>query len=283
MSKSITAVTHDGTFHADDVMATAILMKVYGEDIHIIRSRDPKIIESADIVYDVGGMYDHASNRFDHHMDPVPTDINGNILSSAGMIWLKFNNYVSSYHIREQVYDCLIKSIDLIDNGKADLDPTHISFSGIIFKFNKTWNSDDDIDHLFWSAVDYARITLDMIIKNIESKLLAIDYLNKQVIKDNVLILDRGVPWIDWMFDFEKDIDYVIFPDENKTSWFLQSAPVSKDSFELKKPLPETWAGKRDKAFQNIIGDDNLIFCHPARFIAGAKTKDSVLALLNHI
>ena len=60
-------VTHNANFHADDIFATATLDLVFKSDIEVIRSRDPNIIESGDIVYDVGQIYDPERNRFDHH------------------------------------------------------------------------------------------------------------------------------------------------------------------------------------------------------------------------
>ena len=49
------AVTHNSTFHADDVFATATLSLLFGDDISFTRTRDADIIAGADIVYDVGG------------------------------------------------------------------------------------------------------------------------------------------------------------------------------------------------------------------------------------
>ena len=56
MSK-IKLVTHNSSFHADDIFAAACL-KIYYEDIKnkktkIIRWRDQKIIDSGDVVFDV--------------------------------------------------------------------------------------------------------------------------------------------------------------------------------------------------------------------------------------
>lgn len=57
-SKKQTLVTHDGTFHADDIFACATLSLYLKNNIKIIRTRDPKIIEKGDYVFDVGGVYD---------------------------------------------------------------------------------------------------------------------------------------------------------------------------------------------------------------------------------
>lgn len=32
-----------------------------------IRTRDPAVLDTCDVVVDVGGVYDPAKNRFDHH------------------------------------------------------------------------------------------------------------------------------------------------------------------------------------------------------------------------
>ena len=48
-----TIVTHDGSFHADDVFAVATLLKLF-PDANVIRTRDTSVIERADVVVDVG-------------------------------------------------------------------------------------------------------------------------------------------------------------------------------------------------------------------------------------
>ena len=60
--------THDGTFHCDEVLACSLL-KMLPEYKHaeIIRSRDPEKLAECDIVVDVGGVYDPAKHRYDHH------------------------------------------------------------------------------------------------------------------------------------------------------------------------------------------------------------------------
>ena len=57
--KKIRIVTHNGTFHADELLAVAAL-EIYLKDkaYEVIRTRDMEIIKSADYVVDVGGIYD---------------------------------------------------------------------------------------------------------------------------------------------------------------------------------------------------------------------------------
>ena len=56
----------------------------------IIRSRDPAVIESGDIVVDVGGVYDVTRRRFDHHQREFTetlTPKHKTKLSSAGLVY----------------------------------------------------------------------------------------------------------------------------------------------------------------------------------------------------
>jgi uncharacterized UPF0160 family protein len=61
-------VTHDGQFHADEVVACMMLKKLY-YPVEIVRTRDPKEIENAFFVVDVGGKYNPKKNMFDHHQE----------------------------------------------------------------------------------------------------------------------------------------------------------------------------------------------------------------------
>ena len=79
------AATHSGKFHADDVLAWALLLEFYNPDLELVRTRDAQRIKEADIVFDVGGIFDPQQKRFDHHQSSYTGP-----LSSAGMVleWL---------------------------------------------------------------------------------------------------------------------------------------------------------------------------------------------------
>ena len=75
--------THDGTFHADEVTACALLILcgLIDRD-RIIRTREPALLNQCAYVCDVGGIYDASKKRFDHHQSEYDGE-----LSSAGMVW----------------------------------------------------------------------------------------------------------------------------------------------------------------------------------------------------
>lgn len=61
--------THSGTFHMDEVLGSVLLTKYTKEfkDAKITRTRDLKVLDTLDLILDVGAVYDAEKLRFDHH------------------------------------------------------------------------------------------------------------------------------------------------------------------------------------------------------------------------
>src|SRR5690242_10873206 len=114
--------THDGTFHADEVTACALL-ELYGLIDHdkIKRTRSVEELAVCEYVCDVGGVYTPEIKRFDHHQ----AEYRG-ILSSAGMVleYLKSQNVITQKEF-DFLNNSLIRGVDAHDNGK---DPQIVGF-----------------------------------------------------------------------------------------------------------------------------------------------------------
>ena len=100
--------THSGSFHCDESLACFMLRNTKEfQNAPIIRSRDPKVLETLDILVDVGGVYDTATRRYDHHQKGFFETLNDNYktkLSSAGLIYKHFGeeiikNIISTFPI----------------------------------------------------------------------------------------------------------------------------------------------------------------------------------------
>ena len=78
--------THNGKFHADDVFGVALLTQLF-PDAQVVRSRDKEVLDGADIVLDVGGTYDAAARRFDHHQLTSGARPSGILYSAFGLLW----------------------------------------------------------------------------------------------------------------------------------------------------------------------------------------------------
>ena len=78
---SLSVGTHDGKFHADEVMACALLCKYHHLPVYVFRTRDPMLLTCCDALVDVGGVFEPEIMRFDHHQGTYDGE-----RSSAGMV-----------------------------------------------------------------------------------------------------------------------------------------------------------------------------------------------------
>lgn len=60
--------THSEVFHCDEVLATTMLLYTDRfRDAAIVRTRNDAVLDTLDIVCDVGAVFDVEKLRFDHH------------------------------------------------------------------------------------------------------------------------------------------------------------------------------------------------------------------------
>ena len=129
--------THDGKFHADEALACFLLKLLpEWEDAAIVRTRKQDVLDACDIVIDVGGAYDHAALRYDHHQKGFEEFMDGYAtkLSAAGLVYRHYGREVLTRiaaaagaqwppAIAEVVYQKMYKGfmeeIDAVDNGIA--------------------------------------------------------------------------------------------------------------------------------------------------------------------
>lgn len=143
-SKRKTVLTHDGVFHADDAMACCLLTCFTPEFEHaqVVRSRKEKDINAAEVVVDVGGVYDPSNYRYDHHQRGFSltfSDKHTIKLSASGLVYL--------HHGR----DCLLQAVrSLADRGEL---PKAIKMESVAAQ----------MDGLFSSVYDSLFLTLDAI------------------------------------------------------------------------------------------------------------------------
>ena len=100
---------HSGTFHSDELIAIALIRITTGDDIEVVRTRDDILLDSCDILVDVGGIYDKDKNRFDHHQFNETSKFYG--LSSAGLVYEKYKSSIA----HNEDLDALIEAVDARD------------------------------------------------------------------------------------------------------------------------------------------------------------------------
>ncbi len=255
----------------------------------IIRSRDEDVIAEADFRVDVGGRYDLHSGDFDHHMTHGAGEReNGIPYASCGLVWKDLGMRVARTACQWEYIDRkLIQSIDAIDCGYTvdrgyHQEVQHYSVSDMIDAYNPVWfDSETTHDEAFSRAVSQAQVILQHELKRAEgfekAKGLVHDAIDAAV-NPHYIVLERYCPWQHIVIN-ETDILYVIFP-STTGDWRVRAVPRFLGSFESRKPLPASWAGKRNHELAEVTGISDATFCHPARFIAGAHSRGGAIELV---
>lgn len=281
MKKKLIIVTHNGKFHADEVMSIAILKQIYS-NFKVVRTRDIKKIKNADMRIDVGGKYNFKTNDFDHHQINSPIRKNKIPYSSCGLIWKHFGKkIVESKEVWEYVDKELIEGIDARDNGLG-LIKNKINIYSIrdrIVSLNPFWNENISENEQFNKAVKMAS---DILLREIQ-KANSIIEGNKIVknclkfSKDNFVVLpQQGLP--KKLIIENKNIKFIVFPFKDK-NWVSKAVLIKEKSFKNKKDFPKSWAGLENKNLEKVSGVKGAIFCHKNRFIVTGKTKDCIISL----
>lgn len=275
--------THDGSFHADEVTACSLLLLFDRIDRDkIFRTRDSSLLDKCDYVCDVGGVYDAAQRRFDHHQ----VDYQG-FLSSAGMVLLYLKEQgILAPHFYDFFNKSLVSGVDAHDNGVAKLEPGTTTFSQVVSNFLPIAYeaSNEEMQEAFFQAVDFTVGHLKRMQERHYYTLDCRSVVQKKMVDGGpVLIFDAPLPWIDNFFDLGGEVhpaQFVIMPAGDH--WKLRGIPPNlANRMQVRKPLPQKWAGLREEDLKKECGIPGAIFCHKGRFISIWKTKEDALKALH--
>lgn len=280
-------ITHGGIFHADEVFATVILAKVFG-DITVCRTFNvPETISNDVIVYDIG------FGELDHHQKGGNGSRENEVpYASCGLIWKKYGYELLKYmpnckFIWDMMDKELIQGIDAIDNGalpSINYPAKPLSISKMIKYLNPCWDSTDDSDEAFLKAVAFAENVFDTILDSVISKSRAQNIVENAIeeSKDQIMVLDKYVPWQEFIFSSENpkadEILFVVFP-SNRGGYNFQCVPIIPGSLKQKKSVPGEWKGLSGEKLQLVTGIEDATFCHLAGFIGGANSFEGAYSL----
>jgi len=279
----LTIATHNGNFHADDVFSVAALKCVF-PSFNLVRTRDLEVIGKADIVLDVGGIYDAEAGRFDHHQRGGAGEReNGIPYSSFGLIWKQYGLQICAGNpdLAKSVDAGLVSVIDAIDCGYVKGVSEGISLSHTISMFNPTWQEESDFDACFNEAVTFASRILARFMASANGGISAKEIVAKAIENaqdPRVIVLEQYTPWKRTVHTLSEQALYVVYP-SGSGQWRIQTVPVELGSFEDRKSLPTPWAGLSDKELQDVTGIDDAMFCHNGLFIAGCNSLESTMKM----
>ena len=277
--------THDGSFHADEVTACALLLLFDLIDRNsIIRTRDHKKLLQCEYVCDVGGLYDPEKKRFDHHQSSYQGD-----LSSAGMVLKDLEDrQIISPSIYQYFSRSLITGIDAVDTGRSPPIIGHCSFSGVIANFVPArYDADDkEMETAFYVALDFVCGHLARLLKKFYYIEECREEIGKEMAKNEaVLIFERSMPWVEVFFELggkHHPAQFVVMPAGNQ--WKLRGVPPTYDKrMQVRVPLPIEWAGLIDDDLKKKSKIPGAVFCHKGRFISIWQTKEDALQALDYV
>jgi uncharacterized UPF0160 family protein len=309
--------THSGSFHADDVFGVAVLATLF-PDHELVRSRDPQQIARADFAVDVGGAWDPAQGRFDHHQrgfdgarshagnDGVSVRAEG--YASAGLVWREFGAaYVQQAaqgmgqapdagtlaRIAQDIDSSLVRYLDLVDTGAEMVAPGVFGLSSQVALLNSTWIEEQPLDaagkaglqlQRFREAMAIVQKLLHRLVLRRIGQELAIDKVRgaERLLDGRVLFLaEGGMPWTGVVVKEMPEVLLVIYPesDESGQRYVVRTVPAAMGSFDARLDLPQAWAGLREAELAAVCGVPDALFCHTNLFIAVAQSFDGALRL----
>ena len=248
-------VTHDTSFHADEVIAVAML-KLAGFEFELIRTRKPEILAEAitdknTLILDVGGNYNPEMLNFDHHQDRE-------LQSAAGLIYGHYKNLLCPADA-QPYFERFISSIDAMDTNRDNIfglwDTLPKGFrntSGIIGGFNRDMTNPAEQNKQFQIAVDFAiAIVQNEIYSAIKKAKSEADYDTRTILPNNVAVFNE----FSTVWKSKEDHLFAVLPHAN--GWQIQSRDTSI------AVVPES-----------ISAYDGFVFRHLSGFMAVVKDKN---------
>jgi uncharacterized UPF0160 family protein len=302
-------VTHSGKFHADDAWAVAVLKVLYPGST-VVRTRDPAIIETADFAIDVGGIWDPATGRFDHHQKGFDAARqSGVVYASAGLVWKEYGARcvaaLAAIHCgvelpqdnaREMAYAIdadLVQYLDMSDTGAARNAPGSYGLSAIISGFNPNWLDEQRMGYgepteayrlgQFLRAVELLTDIMVNAVKYRVGALRAVEQVRQSELLEGGKVLflkNSALPWTSIVRKEMPKVLFVVSHNLAEQRYMLHTVPVSADSFEARADLPASWAGLRDAELAAVTGVPDAGFCHNGRFIAAVKSYEGAMVMV---
>jgi uncharacterized UPF0160 family protein len=288
-------VTHSGGFHADELLSSVILTRLFPQ-ARLIRSRAPEWIRAgADrIVYDVGGLYDATVRVFDHHQRGAPLREDGQPYSSFGLIWKHYGrDYLVASGLPEAHIEAVHASfdtsfvlpVDLVDNGAfSPSGPlAGLTLPALLETLKPVFDETDPAaeDRAFHAALTIARSFVEASIARSAAKLRAEAVVRRAIEaagQGRVLELPMGMPFRPAIVKAGADhLLFVVHPRDK--DWCLTTIRRADEGFEARADLPAAWAGLTNGDLEAACGVEGASFCHNGRFVAAAKTRTAALAM----
>ena len=246
-----TIATHDGAFHCDEALGCHLLRRTRAfAGAAIDRSRDGERWAKADVVIDVGAVYDAEKRLYDHHQREFAETFGrgfGTKLSSAGLVYKHYGEEIvrealtrarrgeapdekTVEKIYVKMYEEFIEGVDAIDNGvnMYDTDATakykdNTGLSARVKRLNPAWDEPSTPEkqmEQFEKAVALTGGEFDDVLEYYASKWLparshvesALDKAKSVHESGEILYLETFCPWKEHLYELEAERQMTTLP-----------------------------------------------------------------------
>ena len=272
--KNVIVGVHDGVWHADELLALAVLRVALPEDliITVVRSRKAPALAGCDIQVDVGlGEYDHHQNDNAFMPNGIPH------AACTKVLWA----VEEDIQLRNKLCADLFYAVAAFDNGYPL--PSGIPQSKLLWvpSTNPTYEEPWDEETQFQAFLEagaqvekiYRRIRAHaMAVINGQSKLEAAP----RILGGKVLDMAEYVPPADYLWK-NPELLAAIYP--SKTSGFtvqVAADPVTRDQ---RVSLPAAWGGLPQEELRKVSGIPGIRFVHRGLWMSSCDTHDDALKI----
>ena len=314
--KTLRIGTHNEVFHADDVMAVVmtqnLITKLGGNcTIHRIDRKNQQVLDSMDVLLDVGRELDPRNGRFDHHQ-PNGTLFRikqfgriGLPLSTCGLIWHAVGMVLTGEaecatpestdtHAFFKTDRELVQGIDASDNGalmpngycfrhpeygqQEDFGaPMHLSKILGMFNSGDIHNAELQFQK-FNVAMDMAQTVLENSLADAKTFATARPKLETALEQDRsqpeILVLKEHIRWSEHISYADKsgEVKIVIAPVSGlDDEWNIH---IVRRNGKLTLPAaPLHWRGLEGKNLSRNANVEGLVFCHSCGHLIRARSK----------
>lgn len=272
--------THDGSFHADEICAIAVLQEALPADIEtrVLRTRDPMFLAKCDIVVDVGGgRYDHHGQDNKHYPNGVPYSALGKVLDDV-----EPNVQLRNFILWDWGY-----AIQSYDNGVYHLPPgIEQSKMRWINAMNATWDehlSQSELQERFEETLKMARKIYRRVRTQAMSRILSQQVLATApvYIKKFIELPMCGCPWQQVAYK-NKNLLGAYHQDEHG-HWVVRVAKDNPVCPGTRIDFPAEWGGLEGKALESVTKIKGSLFCHKALYMAIFETKDAAMTAMRFL
>lgn len=270
LPETIKVATHDGIeFHADEVLALAMLRVLSGAGIMWVRTRDPKILEEADLRIDVGeGLLDHHGSR------AVP-----GIAACSRVLALLLDSRAQPREVWEALAPVVeaTAATDTGVDGSTNINPwVHAAAMGARVRGE---NPDEAFNKVVDKMTEFVVDIVEAAQAAAKAKAAAEREMNERG-DSPVVVFSAASRLADvkkMLWENHRQCVFFVSP-ESELDWrILCAADPEKpySPFDSRKLILERFRGLRGEELSKAAGVPGAIFCHAAGFIAGFTSQDA--------